>query len=424
MVFEKKLIILTGDGGVKGTLRLERNAYGLRGVLNAYNLPKKASGDYVLAVKTGDVLKEYPLGYKPAGGRSVELDSGTDVAESHFVVYEKGGPALLYGTLSRHRLWRGNLPDGIKREESGEKIAYNAGKSDKKAAEAFEFSKREDLFLDIFPSGGEYADNAVAAVNYYDKAFSERAADLGDEEKESDSGASVSAPEYNEHGIRVEYIREHEKESVRDVNNTSISDLQRDYIKKYATALSSRRAETSAAPRNKRRPISDLQTEYIRSFTGAKRMRERTLGGVSALADKMESAFEGASVLVPKLSEDGEEHVRGRRLSYYEQVADQIEKLFSEGSRDAELEALMPYTKWVKIDYAGDGRHYVVGLIGEKPDYVCYGLPGVYSPEAPEELKGYCGWLPLDVKNPHGSGYWLLYQDAETGESVPEAERI
>lgn len=421
MVFEKKLIILTGDGGGKGTLRLERNAYGLRGAINVYNLPKKASGDYVLAVKTGDVLKEYPLGYNPSGGRTVELDSGTDVGESHFIVYEKDGPALLYGTLSKRRLWRGNLPDGIKREESGEKIAYNAGKSDKKAAEAFEFSKREDLFLDIFPSGGEYADNAVAAVNYYDKAFSEPASGSHGGENKAGRGSAEAAPEYNEQGIRVEYIREQGKESA---TNMSISDLQRDYIKKYAAALSVRRAETSAAPRDKRRPISDLQTEYIRSFTGAKRMRERARSGVSALADKMEAAFEGASVLVPKLSEDGEEHVRGRRLSYYEQVADQIEKLFSEGSRDTGLEALMPYTKWVKIDYAGDGRHYVVGLIGDKPDYVCYGLPGIYSPEAPEELKGYCGWLPLDVKNPHGSGYWLLYQDAETGESVPEAERM
>ena len=105
-------------------------------------------------------------------------------------------------------------------------------------------------------------------------------------------------------------------------------------------------------------------------------------------------------------------------MTYYERVCNQVEKLFSLGERDRELEETLPFTKWVKIDYDGKNKKFIVGLIGEKPDYICYGLPGKYSPIPPQELCGYCQWLPKEVTNPHGDGYWLIYQSAETGESI------
>ena len=104
-------------------------------------------------------------------------------------------------------------------------------------------------------------------------------------------------------------------------------------------------------------------------------------------------------------------------MTFYEKNKSAIDNLFSSCERVDHLERLLPKTKWVKVPFDRE-RHYVVGLIGEEPDYICYGLPSGYSPRPPVGLDGYTQWLPLDVRSPHGKGYWLLYQSAKTGETV------
>ena len=66
------------------------------------------------------------------------------------------------------------------------------------------------------------------------------------------------------------------------------------------------------------------------------------------------------------------------------------------------------------------GEYYVVGLMYENGEikYVCYGIPSVYGDEPPKELKGFAQWLPIDSTKSDGFGYWITYQDAETGENV------
>lgn len=419
MVFEKKLIILTGDGGAKGTLKTERNAYGLKCEINAYNIGKKSGSGYFLAVKEDDSVKEYPLGISLEGGKEILLSENTAVSKAHFVIYEAGKDALLYGTLNRNRLWKGNLPNGRKREVHGEKTAIDEGKINKAEKEEFRFSKRSETFLDIFPSEGGYDDNAVAEVNYY-------AADFGKEaltgEKNPPCKAENNYEEkkqeavYNDQGIRVEYMRGAKPEG--DVK-LRISDLQyaflKDYEKKIRIKLNSEEDRTI-------KRVEEVPPRGTGVKNTKKSLRNSVSSGVNVFMRRMDALSKGSSVLVPSVSEENEAFIRGRELSYYEQVSDQIEKLFTEGTRETELESLMPHTKWVRVDFSGDGRFYVVGLVGDKPDYICYGLPADYSPEPPDEISGYCGWLPLDVKNPQGKGYWLLYQDADTGESVTTDE--
>lgn len=419
MVFEKKLIILTGDGGAKGTLKTERNAYGLKCDINAFNIAKKSDSGYILAVKEGEQVKEYPLGVSLDGGKEILLSEKTDVPTAHFVIYEAGGDALLYGTLNRNRLWKGNLPNGRKREVYGEKDAIDEVKSNKAEKEEFRFSKRSETFLDIFPSEGGYDDNAVAAVNYYAADFGKNA--LTDEKNptckaENNYEEKKQEAVYNDQGIRVEYIRGAKPEGEVKLR---ISDLQyaflKDYEKKISIKLNSE--EDRTIKRDEEVPPRGTGVKNTK-----KSLRNSVSSGVNVFMRRMDALSKGSSVLVPSVSEENEAFIRGRELSYYEQVSDQIEKLFTEGTRETELESLMPHTKWVRVDFSGDGRFYVVGLVGDKPDYICYGLPADYSPEPPDEISGYCGWLPLDVKNPQGKGYWLLYQDADTGESVTTDE--
>ena len=419
MVFEKKLIILTGDGGAKGTLKTERNAYGLKCEINAYNIGKKSGSGYFLAVKEDDSVKEYPLGISLEGGKEILLLENTAVSKAHFVIYEAGKDALLYGTLNRNRLWKGNLPNGRKREVHGEKDAIDESKINKAEKEEFRFSKRSETFLDIFPSEGGYDDNAVAEVNYY-------AADFGKEaltgEKNPPCKAENNYEEkkkeavYNDQGIRVEYMRGAKPEG--DVK-LRISDLQYAFLKDYEKKI---RIKLNSEEDRDIKRVEEVPPRGTGVKNTKKSLRNSVSSGVNVFMRRMDALSKGSSVLVPSVSEENEAFIRGRELSYYEQVSDQIEKLFTEGTRETELESLMPHTKWVRVDFSGDGRFYVVGLVGDKPDYICYGLPADYTPEPPDEISGYCGWLPLDVKNPQGKGYWLLYQDADTGESVTTDE--
>ncbi|MBE5732047.1 MAG: hypothetical protein E7353_03330 [Clostridiales bacterium] len=108
-----------------------------------------------------------------------------------------------------------------------------------------------------------------------------------------------------------------------------------------------------------------------------------------------------------------------RKAFYYEQIKDKIDALFKAGEREDSLTKLMPDTRWVKIEYSPT-QFYVVGIVGREggmPDYICYGVPSSFS--RPIECLGkHARWVPVDVRDPQGSGYWLLFQSAKTGETI------
>ena len=109
----------------------------------------------------------------------------------------------------------------------------------------------------------------------------------------------------------------------------------------------------------------------------------------------------------------------GKEHKFYSMIAEQLEELFDKYPREENLENLVENSRWVKISDM-DERHYVVGIIYISNDikYICYGVPGSYNSETPRELKNYSQWLPTDTTNPYDNGYWVMYQDADTGENV------
>lgn len=105
-------------------------------------------------------------------------------------------------------------------------------------------------------------------------------------------------------------------------------------------------------------------------------------------------------------------------LTFYQEIKSQIDKLFQENRAEEYLQAIIPSSKWVKVN---EGEYaYVLGLIydEEKLKYICYGVPGVYQETPPKNLCGFPVWVALDQENNHGFGYWLSYQDAISGQSV------
>ncbi len=104
---------------------------------------------------------------------------------------------------------------------------------------------------------------------------------------------------------------------------------------------------------------------------------------------------------------------------YYDSAKKELDLLFSKFPPDDTLKKVFPYSKWVKIYYAEE-KFYTVGVIYSDGEikYVCYGVPGEYSPTPPKELEGFCSFIPLSVFELMGDGFWMMFQDAITGECV------
>lgn len=138
-----------------------------------------------------------------------------------------------------------------------------------------------------------------------------------------------------------------------------------------------------------------------------------------AVASAQASLFETSDEELDKII-DSEFNGEKSPHQFYDMIADQIDEIFNRYPREHKLESLVDNSKWAKLDADTDNKHYVVGIINIDNDikYICYGVPGTYNQEPPIEMRKYSQWLPTDVRNPYTSGYWVMYQDANTGENI------
>lgn len=106
--------------------------------------------------------------------------------------------------------------------------------------------------------------------------------------------------------------------------------------------------------------------------------------------------------------------------TFYDSISEDINKLFEIHAEEEFLSEIIPFSKWVKIENEENDDYYVLGLIYENDQvkYICYGVPGIYNQNPPEELKGVAEWLPLDSTKEEDYGYWITYQDARSGENI------
>lgn len=107
-------------------------------------------------------------------------------------------------------------------------------------------------------------------------------------------------------------------------------------------------------------------------------------------------------------------------MNFIDEIGSQLQGLFDKFPPEEALASIIPNSKWVKVDFNKDGKYYVVGLIYENDavKYVCYGVPGVWAELPPQDFNAEAKFLPLDLDDPEGDGYWLTYQDAFDGELV------
>lgn len=104
--------------------------------------------------------------------------------------------------------------------------------------------------------------------------------------------------------------------------------------------------------------------------------------------------------------------------NFFGKIENQIQKIFESNQPDQVLEKIIPDSKFCKVMQGDD--FYVFGIIYEngKEKCICYGIPAEYSLVPPKEVEGFSQWLPIDADNYAGKGYWMTYQDAQTGENI------
>ena len=111
---------------------------------------------------------------------------------------------------------------------------------------------------------------------------------------------------------------------------------------------------------------------------------------------------------------------------FYEMIKEQLDDLFAKFPADEVLERLIPNSKWVRVKYDHSTNGYVLGLIYEMETlkYVSYGVPAKFGDTLPPTMDRYNQWVPADVSDPEGDGYYIMFQDALTGKTIKIDDRM
>ena len=99
---------------------------------------------------------------------------------------------------------------------------------------------------------------------------------------------------------------------------------------------------------------------------------------------------------------------------FYGRMKGDIEKIFAAYPKEESLERAMEGSRWARISY-GENKFYVFGVLCVEgvPRYICYGVPSADKENPPKSLSDFASFMPVE-----GGGFWIMYQDANTGVSV------
>lgn len=103
---------------------------------------------------------------------------------------------------------------------------------------------------------------------------------------------------------------------------------------------------------------------------------------------------------------------------YYKLIKAQYEDMFEKYPPFVVLSNIIENSKWIEVD--GVDSPYIMGIIyeNEAPKYLCYGIVQEKKQSPPTEIVDSSQWVPFDVSNEFGRGVWIMYQSADTGETI------
>jgi len=102
--------------------------------------------------------------------------------------------------------------------------------------------------------------------------------------------------------------------------------------------------------------------------------------------------------------------------NFYIKQKNKFDEIFTIYPANKELEEHIDDSKWVTVNYDGDD-YYVIGLLksNNTVTHIVYGVPGLAGIYPPEETLEISDWLPTPTRDNPKRGYWLIFQDAITG---------
>lgn len=284
----------------------------------------------------------------------------------------------------------------------------------------------KDFIFDISHSE-LYNDDAIAEVNYYEKAdISELSPTIipNNELNKNDffrAYRDLSSP--NEIKIKLNRRAASEKEtsSLREIASTQTHDTENEHAglcKKFRFSEGDKAIFPSDYERSFLSGSFTVSPIIRNSFAESKEKKTET---TSPSPKKETSQSDGKNLgtksdekTIKALSNDektSEEKIATSiNADFFEEVSSQINTLMKEYPHHEVLEKLIPDSKWIKINMKDDD-HYVIGTISDL--YIIYGVPGKFD-SPPAELTG-SSWLRV---SDDGDGYWVLFQDASTGKSI------
>ena len=107
--------------------------------------------------------------------------------------------------------------------------------------------------------------------------------------------------------------------------------------------------------------------------------------------------------------------------NYYAQIKEDLNKFLNSHPKNEELENRVWGSKWVRINSDND---YSVGVIYEDniPSIIAYAIPyNDFNQIDMDNLK-FGEWLKIEDKLAENRGYFVYYQNAQTGEMIINAD--
>ncbi len=410
MQYIKKLVILIGPGA-RGTLLLKKSGFGVWCELNIFDLqPRK---DYKLVIISGDDTHILDIG--DGKNHRVQFELGDmGMEEIHAAVISDD--VVMYGSNCAKKLSHTAVMERVR----------SFTKKDESLISYSERDKSKDHINNI--SSPMYDDFAIAEKNYYPPQVSfeqEAASTLNDdlnaektERKEKAKSETVSQNDevkliYSEkanHTSAVEKSERIENKKIKEekrVSKIMPHELEQKFLRLMGSAGAQRGADEA---------VSGIETAIIdKEQDPPKKASDHGETQKLTVAEKPEVIAMARRITLRDYRVEEPKKASGRKATFFERNSAQIEKLMNSFERFSAMEKMIPGSRFVKINY-DKKRYYIVGVIGR--DYICYGVPSMYSSVPPEMFDGYARWLPFNADFPHGEGFWMMYQDGISGETL------
>lgn len=403
MRFIKKLVILSGHGA-RGTLMLEKNSFGVWGKLSIFDLPPD---NYRLVIIGGNELIVKKLDSLDKCVNFTLGEIGFDEIHAAIITDK----VIMYGSNCAVKLPHDVIMAKVNRHAL-----------DQTNSEFITFSGRgknnEDYFKQIDPS--PYNDFALAEKNYYPAYVTP----LTDTEEIEVKILDQNENSPNENGklfIDNKEVKFNAKSDSEKEERLKPHELEIRYLGliEAAAALARQNDVSRKATNEDLRPDDDKKRRstpnvIFKPESDEAQTEQKVPFNKRTAAEKPEVIAMARRVTLRDYKVEGVKPT-GRKATFFERSSAQLEKLMATNERYAPAEKLIPGSKFVKINYDSK-RFYIVGTIGR--DYICYGVPSVYSEVPPDPLCGYARWLPFNADDPYGEGFWIMYQDGVSGETI------